>query len=61
MKKVIFITVFLNINYVRMLSLLMKSIFLYGNIDDNTDILIYTSSNFKNIIEKASAFKYLNS
>ena len=56
MKKVIFITVFLNINYVRMLSLLMKSIFLYGNIDDNTDILIYTSSNFKNIIENSTYY-----
>ena len=56
MKKVIFVAVFTNINYVYMLSLLAKSIFLYGNIDDDTDILIYTSSKFKRIIENSSYY-----
>lgn len=53
MKKLIFITVFNSIGYIRMLSILVKSIYLYGNIDDNTDILIYTSTNFKYIIENS--------
>jgi lipopolysaccharide biosynthesis glycosyltransferase len=56
MKKLIFITVFNNINYVRMLSLLVKSIYIYGNIDEKTSILIYTSTNFKNLIEKSKFY-----
>ena len=56
MKKLIFITVFKNIHYIKMLSLLIKSIYIYGNIDNNTDILIYTSSYFKYIIENSKFF-----
>ena len=56
MKKLIFITAFIDINYIRMLSLLVNTLYIYGNIDNNTDILIYTSSNFKNIIENSNFY-----
>jgi hypothetical protein len=53
--KCVFITVFNQEKYVDMLYLLLESIYLFGDLDDNTDILIYTSTSFKNLIE-ASAF-----
>jgi len=39
-----------------MLSLLVKSIYIYGNVDNDTDILIYTSTNFKYIIENSQFY-----
>jgi predicted O-methyltransferase YrrM len=51
MKKCIFICVFNKDNYIRLLFLLLESIFIYGNCDNDTDILIYTSSHFRNIIQ----------
>jgi hypothetical protein len=56
MKKLIFITVFNNINYVKMLSILIKSLYIYGNIDENTHILIYTSTQFKYFIENSKFY-----
>lgn len=56
MKKLIFITVFNNINYVRMLSLLIKTLYIYGSIDNDTYILIYTSTNFKRFIENSQFY-----
>ena len=35
-----------------MLYLLLESIFIFGNLDDNTDILIYTSTIFMNKIKQ---------
>ena len=46
----IFVSVFTQKEYVNMLYLLLESIFIYGNLDDNTNILIYTSTQFMNII-----------
>jgi len=48
-KKLIYFTIFKNIKYVEMLKLLLKTI--ENNIDENTTLLFYTSSEFKNIIE----------
>jgi O-methyltransferase len=52
----IFICVFNNQNYVNMFYLLLKSIFLYANIDDNTHILVYTSTPFMNMIKQSHLF-----
>jgi len=54
MKKCIYITVFNNEQYVNMCYLLLESIFIYGNLDTDTEILIYTSENFKNMIQNSS-------
>jgi lipopolysaccharide biosynthesis glycosyltransferase len=56
MKNCIFITVFNNENYVNMLYLLLESIFIFGNINEHTDILIYTSDQFMNLIKKSHLF-----
>jgi lipopolysaccharide biosynthesis glycosyltransferase len=53
--KCIFICVFNNENYVKMAFLLLESIHIYGNLDSDTDILIYTSTKFMNMF-KASRF-----
>ena len=47
----IFITVFNQEQYVDMFLLLLESISNYGNLDNNTNILIYTSTIFMNIIK----------
>lgn len=39
-----------------MFYLLLESIFLYGNLDDKTNILVYTSTPFMNIIKKSHLF-----
>jgi predicted O-methyltransferase YrrM len=52
----IFICVFNQEKYVDMLLMLLESIFIYGNLDDNTQILIYTSTAFMNIIKKSNLF-----
>jgi predicted O-methyltransferase YrrM len=56
MKNCIFICVFKNIDYVNLLYLLLESIFIYGNLSDDTDILIYTSTEFMNMIKDSSLF-----
>ena len=52
----IFICVFNNQNYVNMFYLLLESIFIYGNLDDNTHILVYTSTVFMNMIKQSHLF-----
>ena len=52
----IFICVFNQEKYVDMLLMLLESIFIYGNLDDNTQILIYTSTAFMNIIKQSHLF-----
>jgi hypothetical protein len=49
----VFICVFNNVNYVDMCYLLLDSIFLYGNLSNDTDILIYTSTEFMNMIKQS--------
>jgi len=52
MMNCIFICVFNNKNYINMFYLLLESILIYGKLDNNTNILIYTSTPFMNIIKK---------
>ena len=52
----IFICVFTQEKYVDMVFLLLESIFIYGNLDTNTHILVYTSTAFMNIIKKSHLF-----
>ena len=52
----IFICVFNQEKYVEMFYLLLESIFIYGNLDDNTNILIYTSTQFMNMIKRSQLF-----
>ena len=56
MKNCIFICIFNDVNYVNMSLLLLESIFIYGNITDNTDILIYTSTEFMKLIKDSSLY-----
>jgi len=56
MKKCIFCCVFTQEKYVDMFYLLLESVFIYGNVDDNTHILVYTSTNFMNIIKQSHLF-----
>ncbi len=52
----IFICVFYEKKYIDMLYLLLESIFIYGTLDENTNILIYTSTLFMNIIKQSHLF-----
>jgi predicted O-methyltransferase YrrM len=52
----IFLTVFNQEKYINMAYLLLESIFIYGNLDNKTSILIYTSTPFMNIIKKSHLF-----
>ena len=52
----IFCCVFNQEKYIDMFYLLLESIFIYGNLDDNTIILIYTSTPFMNIIKQSHLF-----
>ena len=52
----IFICVFNQQKYVEMFFLLLESIFIYGNLDNNTNILIYTSTPFMNMIKQNHLF-----
>lgn len=52
----IFVCIFNQEKYVEMFYLLLESIFTYGKLDDNTKILIYTSSKFMNIIKQNNLF-----
>ena len=42
--------------YIDIFYLFLESIFIYGNLDDNTIILVYTSTSFMNIIIKSHLF-----
>ena len=52
----IFVCVFSQNKYVDMCFLLLESIFSYGNLDDNTHILMYTSTPFMNMIKRSNLF-----
>ncbi len=52
----IFCCVFNQEKYVDMFYLLLESIFIYGNLDENTHILVYTSTTFMNKIKKSHLF-----
>ena len=52
----IFITVFNQEQYVDMFFLLLESIFTYGILDENTKILVYTSTPFMNMIKQSHLF-----
>jgi hypothetical protein len=52
----IFCCVFNHEKYVDMFFLLLESIFLYGNLKNDTEILIYTSNEFMNMIKKSNLF-----
>jgi len=56
MKNLIFLCVFHNEGYLKLLNLLLESLYLYGNLHDDTEILIYTSSVFSEIIQKNTLF-----
>ena len=52
----VFITIFNQENYVNMSYLLLESIFIYGNLQNTTKILIYTSTPFMNKIKQSHLF-----
>jgi predicted O-methyltransferase YrrM len=52
----IFCCVFNQEKYIDMFFLLLESIFIYGNLDENTNILVYTSTPFMNIIKQSHLF-----
>lgn len=52
----IFCCVFSQKKYVDMFLILLESILLYGNLDNKTDILVYTSTEFMNLIKHSSLF-----
>lgn len=52
----IFISIFNEEKYIDMLYILLESIFIYGKLNDNTNILVYTSTSFMNIINKSHLF-----
>jgi len=52
----IFCCVFNQEQYVDMFFFLLESIFIYGNLDENTNILVYTSTPFMNRIKKSHLF-----
>jgi len=54
--KCIFICVFNQEKYVDMFYLLLESIFIYGNLDNNTNILVYTSTRFMRLIKQSCLF-----
>jgi O-methyltransferase len=58
MKNCIFVCIFNHKKYIEMFYLLLESILLYGNLGDDTDIIVYTSTEFMEIIKKS---QYYNS
>jgi len=52
----IFCCVFNQEKYVHMFYLFLESIFIYGNLDDNTNILVYTSTPFMNMIKQSHLY-----
>ena len=57
MKKCIFLCVFNNKSYIHLLNMLLYTLFSYGNLKDDTDVLIYTSTYFMNIIKNSPQFR----
>lgn len=56
MKNLIFICIFNNEKFLKLLFLLLESLYIYGNINKKIDILIYTSDEYMNIIKKSSLY-----
>ena len=54
----IFVCVFNKESYVELFFLLLESILQYGNLNHKTDILVYTSTSFMNIIKKHYLFLF---
>jgi predicted O-methyltransferase YrrM len=52
----IFVSVFNQEKYIDMFFILLESIFIYGNLDNNTNILVYTSTLFMNRIKQSNLF-----
>jgi predicted O-methyltransferase YrrM len=52
----IFCSVFNQEKYIDMFFLFLESIFIYGNLDENTNILVYTSTTFMNMIKQSHLF-----
>lgn len=52
----IFICIFNQEKYVEMFYLLLESIFIYGNLENKTHILVYTSTHFMNMIKQSHLF-----
>ena len=52
----IFVCVFNQEKYVDMFFLLLESILIYGKLDDYTNILVYTSTQFMNVIKRSHLF-----
>ena len=52
----IFVSVFNQTKYVDMFFLMLESIFIYGNLDESTNILVYTSTPFMNMIKQSHLF-----
>jgi hypothetical protein len=61
-KNLIYICIFGKEEYIQLTNLLLHSLYLYGNVNNlTTDLLVYTNSKFKNIIEKNICWiKYFN-
>jgi predicted O-methyltransferase YrrM len=52
----IFCCIFNEKKYIDVFFILLESIFIYGNLDDNTNILVYTSTLFMDIIKQSHLF-----
>ena len=52
----IFVAVFNQEQYINMFFLLLESIFIYGNLNDNTKILVYTSTTFMQMIKQSHLY-----
>lgn len=52
----IFVCIFNHSKYIDMFFLLLESIFIYGNLEANTNILVYTSTSFMNKIKQSHLF-----
>ena len=55
-KNALFVCVFMNEKYLKLLYLWLESVSLYGNLNENTDIIIYTSTDFANKIKRTELF-----
>jgi predicted O-methyltransferase YrrM len=57
MKNLIFVCVFNNEKFIKLLYLLLESIYIFGAINLDTHILIYTSEEYMNIIKNSSLYR----
>ncbi len=55
-KNLVYFCVFHKEEYVKLLFLLLESMHLFGNVQEDTDIIIYTTTEFKNRIEKSHLY-----